>query len=306
MGGIAPLGYELHKHEIEGTKKRITKLVPDNDTVPTVQMIFEKYIELGLLSKLKTYLLQNPIRTQNNKYYNVTSLAAILRNPVYVKANARIKDYFERNGSEFYGEVNGELGLVSHDRTKTSVSTEGKKSVKNTDMDDWIVSVGFHNGIIEADIWIEAQRIMKENRDTFPAAQKSHTALVSTILRCKKCEAPMFVVSRAGYTNGAKPQYYVCTMRRASKNARCQNKNVRADIVDQAIRNELKDMGVKKESILAALKEKIKQGNQEIRQTYDPVELIEADIKRKQKQTTNLTNKLSLLEDNDDIAIDIL
>ena len=56
-----------------------------------------------------------------------------------------------------------------------------------------IVSVGTHSGLIEAEEWLEVQKLLKENHEKFPQIQKSHTALVSGIIRCAECGYPMGV-----------------------------------------------------------------------------------------------------------------
>ena len=301
IGGTAPLGYKLHRFEIPGTKKKQTKLVIDEATAPNIQLIFDKYIELRSMSRIETYLLQQHIKSQNGKDLSTAQLALILRNPTYVKADERIKDFYVKKGTQFHGEVNGECGLMTYAKTKTYITDEGKQGLTKNTEDKWIISVGTHSGIVDADVWLEAQRIMKENYNNFPRVQKSNTALVSSLLRCSDCGSTMYVSYGRKTKEGEKGYYYICKKRKKSQGTHCTNKNVRADFVDQAVINELKKKAIDKEQFLNTLREQLKQGKQEL--AHDPVEIIKSDIKKKEAQVKRLVDRISRT-DNEDLAID--
>jgi len=303
LGGEVPIGYKLRKIENKAAKVKYSILELDEENIKAindVKFIFEKYLEVGTLSKLETYLMQESRFTAKGSDYATSTLGNILRNPVYVKADDKVRRYFERHNNEIYGETDGELGLMVFGKTKRAV-IKGKSKLVTTDIDEWVIAVGYHKGIIESDMWLTVQSMLSENSDTFPHVQRSHTALVSTILRCK-CGAAMQVHTRGKDDRGVKFHYYFCTMKRKSKGVRCSGRNVRADKVDMAIKNDLKDMYSRKDVFLSELRENVKLGNQEINEEYDPVEVIEKTIEKRKAQIKNLYNKLSLIEDNDDIA----
>ena len=286
ISGKAPLGYKLHRYKIEGSKKEQTKLVVDEETAPNVKSNFDKYIELRSMSRLETYLLQQYIKSQNGKDLSTPQLALILKNPTYVKADERIKDFYVRKGASFHGEINGERGLMTYGKTKSHITDEGKQGSTKNPTDKWIISVGTHPGIIEADVWLEAQKIMEENYDKFPQIQTSHTALVSGILRCAECGSIMQVSYGRKHKDGNKGYYYVCKMRKKSKGVRCSNENARADFVDQAVINDIKSKALDRDKILAEIKEQLKQGKQEL--ARNPIDFIREDINKKQKQIDRL------------------
>jgi len=301
ISGKAPIGYKLLRYEIEGTKKKQTRLIIDEDAAKHILTIFDKYIELRSMSKLESYLLQNYVKSQNEKNMTVTQLAIILKNPTYVQADERIKAFYVKQGSQFYGEVNGLTGLMTYAKTKSLITDEGKQGLTKNEPDKWIISVGTHPGIIDADTWLEAQAIMQENKDKFPRTEKSHTALVSSILRCSECKSVMSVVYGRKTPTGEKGYYYVCNMRRKSKGVRCQNGNARADLVDQAVINELKQTGINKESFLSDLRETLKHSKKEVK--LNPVEFIKEDIEKKGKQIERLVKRISNTDD-DTVAVD--
>jgi len=300
VSGKPPLGYKLNRIENEKGKKQ-TQLEIDEESIQRVKLIFSKYVELRSLNKLDSYLLQNHVKSQNEKDLQASQIALILRNPVYVKADERVKDFYVRQGAQFYGDVDGECGLMSYGKRVPKITESGTMSTRKADMENWIISVGTHKGIIDADIWLETQRLMSENKGKFPQIQKSHTALVSGILRCAECGSPMGVVYGHKQKDGNKGYYYVCTMRKRSKGERCTNPNISASLVDEAVRNELRQKSVDRGVFLAKLHEKIAQNKNEIQ--YNPVERIREDIKENEKQIKNLIQRISKT-DNDDIAVE--
>ena len=72
--GCIPIGYE----KID--KKLVIK---DNDS-QKVKLIFEKYLELKSVAKLKDYLDRQQIKTRKNKYFSQGQLYHLLSNKVYI------------------------------------------------------------------------------------------------------------------------------------------------------------------------------------------------------------------------------
>ena len=74
MGGKPPLGY-IRKEK---------KIYPDEGNAYKIKIIFEKYIELRSTIKLKEYLLDNRISSQNNNALSIGNLDRILKNKAYI------------------------------------------------------------------------------------------------------------------------------------------------------------------------------------------------------------------------------
>ena len=84
MGGPIPIGYALHDR----------KLVPDAEEAATVQLIFERYIELRSISALVDEFYDRGIVTKSRTYrdgktvggipFSKGPLAALLQNPIYI------------------------------------------------------------------------------------------------------------------------------------------------------------------------------------------------------------------------------
>ena len=299
VAGEAPLGYKRLREKTEGSKKEQTVLVIDHITAASVQLIFSKYVELRSMTKLETYLLQKYVKSRNGNNLTTSQLAIMLKNPTYVQADERIKDYYLRLGASFYGDVNGACGLMLYGKSKGYMTEKGKYSFKKADPSNWVVSVGTHHGIIDADTWLEVQRIMAENSRSFPISQRSHIALVSSLLRCAECGTAMAVNFGKTDDDGNVAYYYHCKLRKRSNGVRCSNANARGDLVDQAVINEIKSKGIEKDAFLGGLREQLQKGKMEL--AHDPVAFIRGDIQKKEGQINRLVDRISL-EGSEDMA----
>jgi len=303
LGGEAPLGFKLKRNEDIVTKKKYTTLeAGDEDAVNKARFIYEKYLEFGSISKLNTFLLQNHIKTSKGKNFNAATLGRILRNPTYVKADTRIQRLYEQYGCAFFGEIDGEKGLNVYGKTKyieRKVQKNGKEVRKKfkitTPMDEWLVSVGRHKGIIETDLWLAVQDLLDDRKGAWPNVQISHTAIATTRLRCV-CGSGMRIQPRVKNKQGIILRYYKCKMKANSRGVRCNYENVRADEVDQLIKNHLSSRALNKDKLLAELKNKQKQGEQDLINNHNPVEIIRSEIRKKESQIKKLIDNLSMID----------
>ncbi len=74
MGGGVPIGY----------KRENKKLVPDSEHIPTIQAIYEKYLEFESVLKLKRYLDENDIKSRTGKNFSKGNLYKMLSNKLYI------------------------------------------------------------------------------------------------------------------------------------------------------------------------------------------------------------------------------
>lgn len=74
VSGVAPIGYKLKEK----------KLIIDSDNAKKIKMIFDKYLELKSVQKLRIYLKENNIKTRHGYFFNKGPLYHILQNKVYI------------------------------------------------------------------------------------------------------------------------------------------------------------------------------------------------------------------------------
>ncbi|MEG2412654.1 MAG: recombinase family protein [Clostridium sp.] len=305
LGGTPAIGFDAEPISFldeDMNERTMSKLKPNSEELKIVKLIYSKYLELGSMSKLETFLLQNNYKTKKGKDFKKSSLRIILNNPIYVKANDNVCDYLTNDDINIYGEVDGNHGLLTYNKLKYTSGATGTKTTSR-DKSEWIAAVAKHQGIIEADKWLEVQHLISKNKETFPRLGRSHTALLTKVLRCDKCKSTMTV--NHGHVNpatGKKHYYYNCTLKKYSKNIRCNNKPAKVAELDEAILIVLEDLFKNKKSLIDNLRNKSKLKKDSLSlSNREPV--LKKSIEDKKKQIDNLVTKLSLDADLTDILM---
>lgn len=237
LGGTPPTGFKSEKiiTKGDGKERSLFKLSPIDDEQQIVKLIFKKYMELKSQTKVEKYLIINDIKTKNNKYYNRFSIKKILENPVYAIADGDIYEYFKNLNVQVYAtkdEFDGKNGLMVYNKT----SQIGRKTHKMNNVEDWIIAIGKHKGIIKGSDWVEIQNMLLKNGDKKYRRPTKNNALLSGILRCSKCGSFMRPKIR-NYCNsdGELVFNYLCELKDKSKRQKCNCKNPNGNEVDKLV-----------------------------------------------------------------------
>ena len=122
LHGTGPIGY----------KKYEKSLIEDKKTSPTVRLIFEKYIELETLSKLKEYLDENNVLNTQGHKFTITRLGQIIGNKVYIgKITYKDKVYEGLHKGIIDEEIFGKAQLIlkGHQVARIATKNEDSKSL---------------------------------------------------------------------------------------------------------------------------------------------------------------------------------
>lgn len=245
LGGNAPTGFESEPIiylDNDMKERKMYKLAPIKEELAIVKLIFKKYIETQSLSKVETFCLQNNIKTKTGSDFSKRGLRFILTNPVYAKANKEVYEYFNSNGSEVCNEkieFNGKNGIMAYNKNLVKKG----QSVKTKDMDEWIIAIGKHKGIIEGKEWVMVQNTLNRNKDLAPRQGTSAAAMLSGIIYCKKCGNFMRIrYGQKKVDSDERHYYYACSLKENSRGVRCDINNLKGEDVDQYIIDALKKM----------------------------------------------------------------
>ncbi|WP_372995323.1 recombinase family protein [Lutispora sp.] len=246
LGGKLPTGFKsesiITKEKGEKEKKEY-KLIPIQKEILLVKEIYNKFLELKSLSAVENYLINNNKKTKNGADFNRHSIKLILKNPVYAIADKDTYKYLERKGYSIcsdLSEFNDINGLIGYNKTKQSAEN---KSIKYRDVNQWIIAVGKHKGIIPGRDWIEVQKLLEKNKSHAYKRENSSHALLSGILKCKECGSFMRPKSMKRYTaDGNQVYYYICERKEKSKKDKCQNKNINGNRIDLQIIESMKEI----------------------------------------------------------------
>lgn len=234
LGGKTPLGFtslKIEEMDGAGRKRSRYKLEAVKEELDMVQFIYCKYLELGSLARAETYLLNNNYHTRNGKYYRRYTIKSILNNPVYCVADGIIYKYLMENGYGVYSEkdmFDGSHGLIAYNKINCQ---PGSNRVNN--VEDWIVAVGEHKGVINSQDWIKVQEILKKNSGKSYRYPKTTGALLSGIVRCGRCGSFMRPKSGRETLDGEKRYYYQCECKEKSRGNLCQMPNIPGNVLDK-------------------------------------------------------------------------
>lgn len=298
MVGVTPTGYNSERMEVvnvyeesednivEKKKKTASKLIDIDDELEIIKKIYYKFLELKSLSKLESYCLQNEVLTKNNIDFSISTLRSILSNPVYAPNDQDVLEYFKSKNIIIYAEgdranFDGKYGLMAYGKRNGNT---------DSDMKNWIVSVGLHKPAIKKGIdWIRIQELLEKNKDKRYRADCKHDFLFSGILRCSECGSYM----RPKIAQGER-FYYTCELKEKSRGKRCNSRNITGLALDKLVIQKLKEIFVPTSNIYKEL------SNMAIKREKIDVETKEEELKKKLKNNIesikNLVDKLKYMD----------
>lgn len=289
LGGTPPFGFlsePTYYLDNNSKQKKMMKLSPIDDEITLAKLFFEKYLSLGSIGKLQKYLTKNHITTKRNTAWDIKSLQLLLRNPVYVKSSNLVISYLSNKGATVFGTPN-DNGILSYN----------KKDSKNKykDISEWILAVSKHDGIIEDNVWIKVQKQLDRNKSLAPRlVNGSDYGIFNSVLHCAKCGGKM--IQKQGHMSkktGEILRYYICTNKMNSNGQLCNCKNIRLDILEENVMEELFKAIGNKGSLIKAIEDYKKTLESEF-VNKDDGKIYEKQINQKELQVKNLIDKISL------------
>ena len=253
LGGITPTGYKSEAVitiDPSGKERKMFKLSPIPEEINLVKLIYNKYVSLKSITQVERYLIKNNISTKNGLDFQRYSLRFILSNPVYAVADKVIYEYLTENNYDIYSdseEFNGSNGLTGYNKTKQD---KENYSDRYRDSSEWILAVGLHVGVIPSNMWIEAQKLLEQNKSKAYRKVKNTQSLLSGILRCSSCGSFMRPKSmQRTNADGEQVFYYMCEMKEKSRKSRCDMPNINGNVLDDSVLKELKQIASKNSPI---------------------------------------------------------
>ncbi|MDD4693834.1 MAG: recombinase family protein [Firmicutes bacterium] len=295
LGGVTPTGYDSKPStytDSHGKDRKMHMLVPIEEELDVVKLIYAKFLELRSLTKLESYCVQNNIKTKNNIDYSRFALRNILTNPVYATADKTLYNWLMDNDIEVYAsesDFDGISGVMAYNKTIQHRNT----TIKRRDVSEWILSVGAHPGVITGKKWLTVQKLISRNKSKAFRKVKNSESLLSGILRCANCGS--FMRPRSGRIDqeGVLLYYYMCELKEKSKKSRCQNKNAQGNKLDKLLVEEIKSLA----SSTSGLGEQITSEQVKVdalqNSLVSEIEVLETNIKNNDQSISNLVNNLS-------------
>lgn len=244
LGGNTPTGYKstetVGSIKLDGKTRKARMLEIVDEEADIVKLIFSKFLEYKSLTKVETYMIQHDILTKKNISFSRFAIKNILKNPVYMIADEQAWNYFTAADVEIYSEreqFDGIHGMMVYN--KTSQRT-GKSNTFNN-INDWIIAVGKHKGLIIGYDWVEAQKLLEQNRSKSYRKPKSNVALLSGLLFCGNCGSFMRPkLTQRRNKDGELIYDYLCELKEKSKSQKCDMKRPKGNELDKLVCLEVK------------------------------------------------------------------
>lgn len=204
MGGRQPYGFELVPTVIHNVKTK--KLNPIPAEVEQVRYIFEVYAQESVsLRRLLDILVAEGKQPLNGSSWTTAKLSTLLKNPIYVKADSDVYDYYDRHGVQMVTDVSmftGENGAQLYGHTKHDPSSP--------DWSDMKLVLLTHPGIVDSDIWLRCQRKLEKNRQIGNSVSNPTSWLAGKVV-CEKCGHTMTTIKGKINKSGEMRRYFNCT-----------------------------------------------------------------------------------------------
>lgn len=203
MGGRQQYGFELNDTLIDD--KRTKMLVPIERQMDHVRFIYTLYSSENVsLRKVQKALTQNGLLQDTGQVWSASKINAILKNPVYVKADIDIYNYYLSKNVRIINSPNqfdGSHAAVLYGRT-CHCSALG-------DWSDMKLVLAKHEGVIPSDIWLKCQQKIQHNKQLGKSISNSSSWLAGRVF-CGICGSKMTTI-KSSRSNGTKRVYFICS-----------------------------------------------------------------------------------------------
>ena len=199
MGGRVPYGFSLESTVIEGV--RTSKYVPKNEEIEQIKMMYLVYSQPGKsLRDVLKYFNEHGMRHLRGKTWCTARISELLRNPIYVKADFRIYDFYKSQGVNIINsaeEFIGENACYLYKR-KTSGTKQHYLENKN-------LVLAPHKGVVDSKLWLKCRMKSLKNKQN-PIGPKAKNSWLVGKLKCANCGYALVVRK-----SGRNQKYFVCS-----------------------------------------------------------------------------------------------
>ncbi len=230
MGGRVTYGFGLTDTVIDGISTKMYE--PIEEEVNVVSLVFSLYSNPQTsFGDVMRYLEEQGIVNRTGRPFNRSRLRDMVVNPVYVKADYQIYDFFKSQGTnianppEDFISTNGAYLYSGDSKKRKTVSLDGHNLV-----------LAPHKGFIDSTTWIKCRTKCLNNRSVAKPIKAKATWLAGKI-KCGNCG---YVLTAKIYRCKTKSdnRYYLCTNKYHAGG--CDFGSLDADVVDEIVFEEIR------------------------------------------------------------------
>ena len=240
MGGRIPYGFTKSHIVIDGVNTSMYVPVPEE--AEQLRLMYSLYANpLNSLGDIVSYFNEHGIQQLRGGIWSTARISEILRNPVYVRADAQVYDFFKSQGADIVNPVSDFTGRNACYLYKGSASATSKQY----DLTDKEIVLAPHEGIISSGDWIKCRLRCLSNRQSTRTCKPKNSWLAGKV-KCGKCGYSLTIAKADTKWH----RYFVCSAALSTKKARCTGTGgtVYADVLEEhmlkAIRERLAEFQI--------------------------------------------------------------
>lgn len=223
MGGRVPYGYRLKRTQIDGVRTAMYEEIPEERE--QVRLIYAMYADpTNSLGDVVRYLRENAVTRLRGGSWNPSRLSEMLRNPVYVRADAAVYEFLKNQGAQMCDPPEDYAGANACYLYCGGAAKAGENPYFGRQ-----VVLAPHEGIVPAEIWLACRRKCAESRR--PGTRRVESSWLAGKLRCGKCGYSMSV-RRSKSKWG---RYFVCSRAGAAGGCEGAGCTVYADVMEEIV-----------------------------------------------------------------------
>jgi DNA invertase Pin-like site-specific DNA recombinase len=207
LGGKTHFGYTKVHDSADNRAFRLS--VPDAGESGHLYELFQWYDDGFSLGEICDKLKEQNVSAPMGGQWESAKVSKILRNPFYVKADVDVYTYYLTKGCHITNGVSGFIG----EKGCLLYGKRDRNAGKYKDLNGQYLSLGLHNGLVDADKWLRVQVKLDANVQVRNSGKGQHTWL-SGLTKCGLCGYAMtYLAYKEGrnYLNcRGKTNYHVC------------------------------------------------------------------------------------------------
>ncbi|MCH5211429.1 MAG: recombinase family protein [Oscillospiraceae bacterium] len=159
LGGYAPFGYEKIETQLNGKKTYTFKIKKDESRI--LEKMYKDYLNGMSLNAIARELNEKKVPTRQNRPWSSNAVSRMLKSPIHVKANADIYNYLLGIGATMNNSIEDYKGVKG---CYVYGKVSKRKGSKFVNLKNDYVTLGLHDGIIDADVWLSVRNIFAQRK----------------------------------------------------------------------------------------------------------------------------------------------
>lgn len=286
LGGRPPFGFAKGETTVGG--KHTACYIPEPAQAAVVCALYERYLRDGeTLGTLVRHLNGQGCRTARGGSWSTLPLGRLLRNPAFVRADAAVYRYLQGRGAV----MNDPVERYDQHRGCYCYTPRAQPPCRDGGaLSGRFITLAPHEGLVDAALWLAAQRKLDTGRALKGAGRGTHSWL-SGLMKCEKCGYAITVVNKPP---GMRGHYINCGGRKRGASV-CpgRSRTVTLEQIEQAVQTPLLEhLRTLRAVVPLCRRPRSPQANQ-----------LEAAILRRQDEIRQLTQNLAHISQPDVIAL---